>query len=135
MKYIRTKDMIYKCFSYNELSKTKQKELNQNTIGEHNKYELCNKEFVLFKYPFCIFNNLQPLNLFKVIKQSDTIEELIDEYVLVEKSARCFLNYDEITEDDLKLCLQDHDIFGAIWTDKGLIYVAKMNDKGELELL
>lgn len=70
-----------------------------------------------------------------IIKQADTIEELIDEYVLVEKSARCFLNYDEITEDDLKLCLQDHDIFGAIWTDKGLIYVAKMNEKGELELL
>lgn len=68
-------------------------------------------------------------------KVADTIEELVDEYVLVEKSARCFLNYDEITEDDLKLCLQDHDIFGAIWTDKGLIYVAKMNEKGELELL
>ena len=27
------------------------------------------------------------------------------------------------------------DLFGAIWTDKGLIYVAKMNEKGELELL
>ena len=26
-------------------------------------------------------------------------------------------------------------IYGAIWTDKGLIYAAKMNDKGELELL
>ena len=26
-------------------------------------------------------------------------------------------------------------IKGAIWTDKGLIYVAKMNEKGELELL
>ena len=26
-------------------------------------------------------------------------------------------------------------IKGAIWTDKGLIYVAKMNDKGELELI
>ena len=26
-------------------------------------------------------------------------------------------------------------IYGAIWTDKGLIYVAKMNKKGELELL
>lgn len=25
-------------------------------------------------------------------------------------------------------------IYGAIWTDKGLIYVAKMNEKGELEL-
>lgn len=71
----------------------------------------------------------------EIIKQANTIEELIDEYVLVEKSARCFLNYDEITEDDLKLCLQDHDIFGAIWTDKGLIYVAKMNDKGDWELL
>jgi hypothetical protein len=26
-------------------------------------------------------------------------------------------------------------LYGAIWTDKGLIYVAKMNEKGELELL
>ena len=26
-------------------------------------------------------------------------------------------------------------IYGAIWTSKGLIYVAKMNDKGELCLL
>ena len=30
---------------------------------------------------------------------------------------------------------QDYEIYGAIWTDKGLIYVAKMNEKGELELL
>ena len=27
------------------------------------------------------------------------------------------------------------EIYGAIWTDKGLIYVAKMNDKGELCLI
>ena len=26
-------------------------------------------------------------------------------------------------------------VYGAIWTSKGLIYVAKMNDKGELELI
>ena len=26
-------------------------------------------------------------------------------------------------------------VYGAIWTDKGLIYVAKMNDSGVLELL
>ena len=25
--------------------------------------------------------------------------------------------------------------YGAIWTDKGLIYVAKINEKRELELL
>lgn len=29
----------------------------------------------------------------------------------------------------------DYEIYGAIWTDKGLIYVAKMNEKGEFELL
>ena len=36
-----------------------------------------------------------------------------------------------------KFCqeLIDAVIYGAIWTSKGLIYVAKMNDKGELELL
>lgn len=80
------------------------------------------------------WHNIIPKN--KIIKQADTIEELIDEYVLREK-ANCKLcvDYAELTEDDLKLCLQDHDIFGAIWTDKGLIYVAKMNEKGELELL
>ena len=27
------------------------------------------------------------------------------------------------------------EVYGAIWTDKGLIYVAKMNEKRELELL
>jgi hypothetical protein len=26
-------------------------------------------------------------------------------------------------------------IYGAVWTDEGLIYVAQMNKKGELELL
>lgn len=26
-------------------------------------------------------------------------------------------------------------VYGAIWTEKGLIYIAKMNEKGELELL
>lgn len=78
---------------------------------------------------------------FKEYKQADTIEELVDEYVLREK-ANCKLdvNYDELTEDDVKLCLQDHDIFGAIWVngDKEepiLKSVAKMNEKGDLELL
>lgn len=27
------------------------------------------------------------------------------------------------------------DIYGAIWTPKGLIYVAQLNERGELELL
>lgn len=63
-------------------------------------------------------------------KVADTIEELCD----------CF-SYDvEITRDFIvarswKLHHLEREIYGCIKTDKGLIYVAKMNDKGELELL
>ena len=62
-----------------------------------------------------------------IVAQADTIEELCD----------CFVDYCE--EDDSHFVSTEiqgiHEIYGAIWTDKGLIYVAKMNDKGELELL
>jgi len=74
------------------------------------------------------------------IKRADTIEELCDEFVIVWKDyeyKHC------LWEDlqDLKLSYKDwqfdemENIYGAIWTDKGLIYVAKMNEKGELCLL
>ena len=73
-----------------------------------------------------------------IIKEANTIEELCDVYVLDEKL------YYKI--EDLKFHIKqlkewnrwpDYLIkpYGAIWTDKGLIYVAKLNDKGELELL
>ena len=63
-----------------------------------------------------------------VIAQADTIEELCDEFVCNE-----MLIYEET---EMKwLASQGNNVYGAIWTDKGLIYVAKMNDKGELELL
>ena len=64
-----------------------------------------------------------------VIKSADTIEELCDEFVF-EETYPSGLKRHIITED---VCVGTQ--FGAIWTDKGLIYVAKMNDKGELELL
>lgn len=77
-----------------------------------------------------------------IIKESDAIEELCDEFVLAkvdfivlnkEHTQFRFKGKDEwldITEIESK-----RGIYGAIWTDKGLIYVAKMNKKGELELL
>lgn len=85
-------------------------------------------------------------------KQANTIEELCDELVVKYKSEEkpryidmtkllktcknigvafkkhikwLFDNY----KDQLEICKL------AIWTNKGLIYVAKMNEKGELELL
>lgn len=71
-----------------------------------------------------------------IIAQADTIEELCDEFVIInpdiyEKPTLCYGDYDEYKDE-----LHKEDIlFGAIWTKKGLIYVAKLNKKGELELL
>lgn len=75
----------------------------------------------------------EPIDKEEILKQADTIEELCDEFVFLTYGEHCITpsleipkqykeNYANIT-------------FGAIWTDKGLIYIAKMNDKGELELL
>ena len=76
--------------------------------------------------------------------KADTIEELCDEFVIEKKgyapfvSQTIFYNGKEHKED-LKALAEYYsgydNIYGAIWTDKGLIYVAKMNDKGELELI
>ena len=69
-------------------------------------------------------------NKTSILKQADTVEELCD----------CF-SYDvETTRDYLvarswKLNSLEREIYGCIKTNKGLIYVAKMNDKGELELI
>ena len=69
-------------------------------------------------------------------KQADTIEELCDRFVLITNIAHYgfghFRNIKSVVlgkEEKFVAC------YGAIWTDKGLIYVAKMNDKGELELV
>ena len=75
-----------------------------------------------------------------VVKQADTIEELCDEFVVVQRGFHDLLNADTHCLQTLKRYYEVNKIevlgiYGAIWTDKGLIYVAKMNDKGELELL
>ena len=87
-----------------------------------------------------------------VVKRADTIEELCDEFVLYymdlnEQSDKdTFYPYAQyercgnVWQKDKKNIIEKtikghHTLYGAIWTDKGLIYVAKMNDKGELELL
>ena len=72
----------------------------------------------------------------QVLKEADTIEELCDEFVFIDIGIRQDKKYifQSLKEAESKDFLYDK-CYGAIWTDKGLIYVAKMNDKGELELL
>ena len=69
-----------------------------------------------------------------IIKQADTKEELCDEFVVVGKE---HLIWHTLTFDQIKLAFanENYEIYGAIWTSKGLIYVAKMNENGELELV
>ena len=67
------------------------------------------------------------VSLLRAIKQADTIEELCDEFVCE--------HYISANTNDLRKLKPSGLIYGAIWTDKGLIYVAKMNEKGKLELL
>ena len=120
MKYIRTKDG--KLFEYNDDFEKRfqltwwQKELIEKNEG---KFYLDGKNIVY--------------------KVADTIEELCDEFVRICErfGIREVLNKKE-KKDLLEKRLKTNVItcfYGAIWTPKGLIYVAKMNEKGELELL
>lgn len=88
-----------------------------------------------------------------VIKESDTIEELCDEFIDTselkttntggwlydefDSKNKCLIYYveDEIRTIPLNEFEDLSKIYGAIWTKEGLIYVAKMNKKGKFKLL
>ena len=106
--FVRTKDKIYQCID----------------------------DFIILKDQGLYIKHFQD----HIVKIADTIKELCDEFVVLKPDKKFLLannNFDYIktiwrgNENAEK---SDY-IYGAIWTDKGLIYVAKMNDKGELELL
>ena len=111
-KYIRTKDSVYELKVNEELKARK----TSNYFYINDKRFACN---LLFDKQYA-----------KKCKQADTIEKLCDCY-----------SYDTETTKDYsvarswKLHNKEREIFGCIKTNRGLIYVAKMNEKGELELL
>lgn len=88
-----------------------------------------------------------PFLLGTIVKQAETIEELCDEFVYIkhidDKTFHYFYNNINTTTNELYCSdgilhykpREDLEIYGAIWTNKGLIYVSKVNEKGELELL
>lgn len=71
----------------------------------------------------------------EIIKQANTIEELCDEFVGIDSEGHYLIHSIDVIKKRKIVPLEKEVIFGAIWTDKGLIYVAKINEKGELELL
>ena len=110
MKYIRTEDgrLLKVRLEYHELPAIEYTIVYWTEIGE----------------PF--------INRQDNFKLSDTIEELCDEFVCVEKNGK---DHNFLDIEQAKKSLDEYIVYGAIWTDKGLIYAAKTNDKGELELL
>lgn len=115
MKYIRTKDGIYKYADYLGVHNGKRYALMDNAQGD--RITMCQ----------------EPEELYKV---ADTIEELCDEFVMIDEENEHYIKQDnDIHHIRRKWAIGNYTVYGAIWTDKGLIYVAKMNDEGELELL
>ena len=109
--YIRTKDGIYKVES----------------IFRNNGFV---KGYNIGKMAFIIKD--------QVINQADAIEELCDEFVVnFECFNRSYYFIYKNSYDELKSDVQtfNYSAYGAIWTSKGLIFVARMNDKGDFELI
>ena len=116
MKYIRTKERIYDTYS-------KGIQLEKNKITNEIEYY----------YQSCAFS--VPFKL-EVLSQADTIEELIDEYVRIHKTINV---KPMICDKELAISSSKYpkcyDVYGSIWVDGELYIVAKMSEKGKLELL
>lgn len=122
-KYIRTKDGIFELMFPNE---EHQMSFDYKTIEPA--YYTVKNDWVAKK---------------DVMKQADNIEKLLDHLVVIEKGnsgsphikykflGYLFLDpsYDEKFQQNKLI------VYGAIWTDAGLIYKAKMNEKGDWVLL
>ena len=74
----------------------------------------------------------------EIINEANTIEELCDEFIVISDNCKRPI-ISALPFDELQLYAKDRTkyaiCYGAIWTDKGLQFVARMNSKGELELL
>ena len=127
MKYIRTVNGVYdidNASKYLTICNTEQEFDNLSKKNSKCFYINTDKKVV------CSKQNGQ-LIVTPYIKSADTIKELCDEFVSRERII-CKSRLKQTCE---MLLTEKADIYGAIWTDKGLIYVAKINGKGELELL
>lgn len=92
-------------------------------------------------FPFMIVGDVIDFNSFgrfKIKSTADKIEDLCDAFVNVEIAGGFEGEFHVYRDFELAKYAADEkvtEIYGAIRTDKGLAYVAKMNEKGKLELL
>ena len=70
-----------------------------------------------------------------IIKQSENIEELCDRFVVMDKETKEVMNIVSFLEYAKLWSYCKYNIYGAIWTEWGLKYVVKLDDKGKFELI
>ena len=107
MKYIRTKNRIY--------------QVESETFNKQGYYIDRYEEDVILKE--------------QVIKQADTIEELCDRFVVMDKETKEVMNIVSFLAYAKLWSYCKYNIYGAVWCEWGLRYVAKLDDKGELVLI
>ena len=141
MKYIRTKDgriIDLKTWSRVELDCV-------NAETREIKKDICYQRYWFEQHGDCCEYKTEHISHNnQVLKEANTIEELCDAVVRIknDRLPLCFNIPTAATykwgNDYLKIMMEGKniiEIYGAIWTDKGLTYVAKINEKGELELI
>ena len=118
--YIRTKDSVYDTNKY------------------HYEIEIDVLYEIVWDDPYTEYGVNGKYSRGKVIAQSENLEELCDKFVTLSKYSN--RHYEYLTLKGAinmrkKLPYEVCEIYGAIWTDKGLIYVAKMDNEGKLVLI
>lgn len=95
--------------------------------------------FMISKYMGYDYIDFNSMGRFRIKKESDTIEDLCDMFVLVDKDDEGPIEPALIEESYRYMLLElrfritigydphKMDLYGTIWTDKGLIYVAKFD--------
>lgn len=134
MKYIRTKDGriidLTNWFSQETIcANTETNEVKKDVCYQRTWFEQ-HGDTCKYKTEYISHNS-------QVLKQANTIEELCDEFVIRWSNKTYCDNLMKTLEQARYWLTNDNnaEIYGAIWTDKGLIYVAKMDEKGELCLI
>lgn len=73
---------------------------------------------------------------FIAVDESNKIEDLCDEFVIIAKHYNKPNILNKFISLPVGIDFRTHELFGAIWTDWGLKYVAKYNkEKEEFEIL
>ena len=154
MRYIRTKDGIYESdktiFGKHKkiiISSKRTNEVITEIICDYFEEKSIIEDMLFAEY--CKTHKLNPLDYCRktivanpfIINQADTIEELCDGLIVEQKDDTSYwfvmdiVEFKEMTQEERQYIAKNWKYNAFIKTDKGLIYVAKMNESGHLELL